>query len=374
MIRCALLVAVVLAFAAAGATLGSAAADHRPARAAPCVWKDTRLRLAGDATIEKVIVLSETDAWAIGEDASLGLLLVRWDGRRWTRRRHSFPDSVHLRALSASSATNVWAVGVDNATRRSVAMRWDGASWHLVPTPHLTGWRESDLVDVVALAANNVWAVGSANLSAGRVRPLIQHWNGSRWRTMPLPLAARTQGWLLGVAASSGRNVWATGAIRTRSPRGAAGHRALALRWRGRSWRQVRLPPSRYLLSELEDVIVASPRAAWIFGYSTPNPHTVTAAPYSFHWNGAGWQPFPPARLHLLTRAHRGGFWGISRREIYRFRGGAWTRMARVPFAAREDAEIHHVASSPAGTLWVVGWHYENDAIHTVITRYVCGQ
>ena len=62
------------------------------------------------------------------------------------------------------------------------------------------------LSGVAAVSARNAWAVGE---SAGG-KALILHWNGTRWRQVPLPSLTRYSS-LSGVAATSARNAWAVG-------------------------------------------------------------------------------------------------------------------------------------------------------------------
>ena len=95
-----------------------------------------------------------------------------------------------LLAVSASSATDAWAVGftktVGAAGRNPLAVHWNGSSWTIVPTPTLTGGAKSTLNGVADLSASNAWAVGKGRNGAA----LAEHWNGSTWSVVPVPTPA----------------------------------------------------------------------------------------------------------------------------------------------------------------------------------------
>ncbi len=75
----------------------------------------------------------------------------------------------------------------------------------------------------------NAWAVGGV-FAAGAGHPLIEHWNGGSWRLVPSPAPAGSV--LYGVAATSARNAWAVGTIRTGPPR--AHLTPLIVHWNGK--------------------------------------------------------------------------------------------------------------------------------------------
>jgi len=58
--------------------------------------------------------------------------------------------------VAGSSATNTWAVG--STAGRTLILRWDGSQWTRVPSP--TPGTSSQLLAVAASSAGNIWAVG----------------------------------------------------------------------------------------------------------------------------------------------------------------------------------------------------------------------
>ena len=69
----------------------------------------------------------------------------------------------NLHAISASGASDVWAVGeyFNGAVNQTLIERWDGTVWKIVPSPNEGSVNDSNrLRGVVALSPANAWAVG----------------------------------------------------------------------------------------------------------------------------------------------------------------------------------------------------------------------
>jgi len=141
----------------------------------------------------EVCARTADDIWAVGiangfgdaQSASVPLAL-HWDGSTWTdvpvplvaNRHHAFYGVV------ASGPDDVWAVGDYRniaGAFRGVVYHWDGAAWSHVPSP-VEDVLQSRLSDVVALAPDDVWALGGSD--AG---PVVMRWDGSQWTNMPPP-------------------------------------------------------------------------------------------------------------------------------------------------------------------------------------------
>jgi hypothetical protein len=138
-----------------------------------------------------VTAISASDAWAVGSffGPAIGtrVLTLHWDGTAWHQVFAPTPGPVgsSLEAVSATSATDVWAVGgykTSNGLRRTVSVHWDGTSWRRVPTPNPGGG--SSLSGTSAVSATDAWAVGYTNPFGGGQVPLILHWNGTAWTSV----------------------------------------------------------------------------------------------------------------------------------------------------------------------------------------------
>jgi hypothetical protein len=183
----------------------------------------------------------------------------------------SFVTQGRLYGAAATSARNVWAVGLVNA--RALIVHWDGTAWQQVPSP--APGLSPNLEGVAATSARNAWAVGKTSWDQLPIRTLILHWDGTAWQHVHSPTPTGT-GILGGVAATSRRNAWAVGA--TGIPGG--GHsKTLIERWNGKTWKHVPSPsPGRH-----------SFRRRWI----PPGNRRL-------HGGACGGLPGPPLRSPLL--------------------------------------------------------------------------
>src|SRR5262249_20921355 len=92
-------------------------------------------------------------------------------------------NNTELNGMSARTGTDAWAVGVQFGAAGQtppppVAYHWNGSAWSLTATPGL-GVR-AGLNAVSASSASDAWAVGVTLPSGYRVRqPLYEHWNRS---------------------------------------------------------------------------------------------------------------------------------------------------------------------------------------------------
>jgi hypothetical protein len=162
--------------------------------------------------LNKAAAISPTDIWAVGLAAGYGdggatavPLALHFDGSTWTdvevpriaNRHHD------LVAVCAIATDDVWAVGEYRniaGAYRGMTYHYDGSAWSHIHSP-IEDIPGSGLLDVVATASNDVWAIGTAD---GAV--VVMRWNGSQWSLMPAP--ANTGGKLAAVAPN---NLWASG-------------------------------------------------------------------------------------------------------------------------------------------------------------------
>lgn len=159
---------------------------------------------------------SEDDIWIVGSASGMGdgaggppVLTVHWDGSELSE--YLTPGvgarQNHLYGVAAVASDDVWAVGyynnvLPNALFHAMIFHWDGSSWQHVPNP-AEDLDQTFLVDVVALAPDDIWAVGE-NFST----PLFMHYDGSAWSIVPgPPVSAAVRVFKAGAVASN--DVWA---------------------------------------------------------------------------------------------------------------------------------------------------------------------
>src|SRR5262249_12802972 len=135
---------------------------------------------------------------------------------QWQRAAIAHPGgSSQLFGLSAASATSAWAVGTfrSGSMTLPLLLHWNGTSWTRAAGPAgLSG----SLQSVYAISARNAWAAGEVFPAGSADKALLLHWNGSRWTRVPSGTPGFTSA-LLGVAASSAREIWAVGSFSRRA-------------------------------------------------------------------------------------------------------------------------------------------------------------
>ncbi len=133
-------------------------------------------------------------------------------------------DTSNLLAVDCSSATSCVAVGLSTTGSgtgsATLAERWNGASWRIMPTPNPPGATFSSLNGVSCPRPNVCFAVGSSDSG-----PLVELWNGASWSIRSSPAIAN--GKLNAVSCS---RLLACTAV------GSGGTVTLAERWDGTGW------------------------------------------------------------------------------------------------------------------------------------------
>ena len=252
-------------------------------------WDGARWRLVPspglgtqDTVIRAVAAVSPGDAWVVGYTAFLGLpqtMTQRWDGAKWS----IVPSPViaggsEFDAVVAVSANDVWAVG-DRAgghpefagTRVTLTAHWDGSHWTAVPSPNISD-RSHSLLDVTAISSSDVWAVGYYRNIGESYRTLILHWNGASWSIVPSPNYAG-ENILFGVSGTAANDVWAVG-----DAWDGVTARQLFLHWNGSIWSLVTGPGGPTACVGCSgDVLAMGPNDVWAVGSSIG------------HWDGTDW-------------------------------------------------------------------------------------
>jgi S-layer homology domain len=175
-----------------------------------------------------VNALSPDNVWAVGHYMDSGgmwqTLTLHWDGSAWGVVPSPNVPSTHnhLMSISMLSGSDGWAVGYTctrsdcfggnfgTQTEDLLILRWDGSVWSIVPNPDL----DADFAffkDVVALSANNAWAVGSYGTNESP-EILVMHWDGSSWNLVPSPNPSPSCCPMLdAIVALPGGDMWAVG-------------------------------------------------------------------------------------------------------------------------------------------------------------------
>ena len=222
---------------------------------------------------------SANDVWAIGSLVNLGTGLVsslfeHWNGTSWKATTVE-SNNEFLFGASAHSANDAWAVGFKGSDNiETSAMHWDGMIWKRVETPNV-GEGTNKLNAVLALAQNDVWAVGFSTPVAppkqAATRTLIEHFDGTSWAVVPSPNigpnGVNQSNRLLGLTANSANDIWAFGSYFAAD--GSGRQMTLLLHWDGISWTIASSPsPTKdgFPCDLLWAGVVSSPGDVWILG------------------------------------------------------------------------------------------------------------
>src|SRR6266508_404652 len=295
-----------------------------------------------DNTLFDVAVLSPTDAWAVGEYTVDGYaaertLIQHYDGTAWTivpspnRLTGTGRNQINsLRGVTAIAAN----VSLDDPYR-TLTMHWNGAGWSIVDSPNYTfPGAYNALLDIAAVASNDVWAVGGAPFAGVGGRGLLLHFDGTAW-TVP-------------VAGAQFAN----------------------------------------------DVDAAGPGAVWAvgsFGGVPSEGDPYGPYPIGYHFTGAGWQEQSAAALGLgaftgvAVRANTEVIAvGFSGRFTYalRFTGHEWQRLAAgngnpSPSTTLAIANVLLGIAHAGTSVWAVGYYFtgtgtDSGVQRTLIERYTC--
>ncbi|HEV3288442.1 MAG TPA: hypothetical protein VG123_05575 [Streptosporangiaceae bacterium] len=292
-------------------------------------WTTVSIPATGNNTdLHGVFARTNTDAWAVGQQfvaagqAPAPPAIYHWNGTAWSLvSSPALPQASALVAVSASSATDAWAVGGEKAGRghQTLLEHWNGTAWSVDTADSVPG----GLGAVLDLSTANAYAVGNASGSR------LEHWNGASWSPVTLPDSSFVPGSLQTISATSASDIWLVGTSAGQSE---------ALHFNGTAWTVVPMaqPPASPFGSSVEigAVTAISPADAWAVGEATGN--TLIE-----HWDGTSWSIVPsptpgadPALTGVAARSatdvyavgqEPGVNGGPFRAVILRWNGTAWT-------------------------------------------------
>ena len=262
-----------------------------------------------DVTLGALSATSASDAWAVGTNqdrkAIRHPLVEHWDGRTWTLFTAVQEPSGRqswFNGVDALSPTNAWAVGesssqkAENQHERTLIEHWDGRSWTIVASPNpSTGPNSADVLEAITgVGPSDLWAVGwNLDPNSNQILMMFLHFDGTSWKTVASP----SRGFQFAVSAKAitSDDVWAIGNDQS-GPHGLT----LAAHWNGTKWSIVPTPslsdgvaPQNFLTG----VSATSKTDVWASGYEGNVNQENFAKPYALHWNGAKWS------LELLPNA-----------------------------------------------------------------------
>lgn len=292
---------------------------------------------------------------------------------------------VGFTAVSAASATEALAVG-PNPTQAAVqgpfADHWNGTAWTGLQLPMPSGTTAS-LLGVADVAPGDGWAVGfSTNTSTDQDQTLIEHWNGTSWSIVPSPDPAggsTGSDELWAIAAVSPTDIWAAGDDFA----GGGSIVPLFANYNGTSWTAV--PPPADGAGFMLGLTAISANNVWAVGDVSSQAFT------SEHWNGTSWSVVstpsvnagsnPIEELTAVTAVSATNLWASgwvgnidneNKLEpiILHSTGGAWSRVT-APNAGSEGSRLNGITSDGADDVFAVGTTQDsNGSLLTLIEQF----
>jgi hypothetical protein len=256
-------------------------------------------------------------------------------------------NSTVLLGASALTSTDAWAVGQQSAGAGQgppppVSYNWDGTAWSLVPTPALGV--SSALRGVSASSATDAWAVGFSLLGRRDYGTLMEHWNGTAWSVNSSLVVSGYFAELTGVADLSPTDAWAVGV-------GDSG--GLLEQWNGSVWSSVALPDPNFTPGVGESISASSASDIWVVG-STVNATTGATAGEALHFNGTAWSVVPmPAGASAVTDISGNDAWAVGGASIEQWNGNVWSTVPSP--APGADLGLTGVAARGPNDVYAVG-------------------
>lgn len=233
----------------------------------------------GYSQLNRVDATSTSNVWAIGS------LVERYNGTNWVAM--SSPAGVALRGLDVVSPTEVWVAGYSGSA--ATVSQWKNGTWTTRYTQASTG-RHLTVFEAIAVdASGRVWAVGwdrDYDTPGRPVSSLVVHFNGTSWTREATPNPAN-RNTLMDVVALANGEVFAVGVAQDTSG-GAITPRSLMLRRQSTGWSSLTVPKGEVgSQDQLLSVAAVSSTSVWSVGYYS-SPSSGLYEPLLVHWTANG--------------------------------------------------------------------------------------
>lgn len=308
----------------------------------------------GSNSLHAISAVSPDDMWAVG-DVDGNSLTLYWDGATWSVvPSPNLEHGATLNDVVAMAADDVWAVGSSGSPADldsvNVMLHWDGAAWALVPTPNPGGPYVDELFAIDGIAADDIWAVGEywdANLIP---RGVILHWDGVAWSEVTNGCGTS----LTGVSAVAADDVWAVGDATT-------------CHFDGVAWSVIPSPQpqGQEIGLPLQDVAAVASDDIWAVGASvTDFVYYLVWEGLAEHWNGSQWVRFdlPGQVLYGIEALASDDVWAVGSSGygpiILHYDGQTWQE---APTPLTNGGQLNGIASTVDGKLWSAGAVFAED-------------
>jgi photosystem II stability/assembly factor-like uncharacterized protein len=330
----------------------------------------------GENYLWSVSAADANNIWAAGYYRDAGgdarTLTMRWDGAEWVivPSPNAGPGDNELRGIVAIAPDDVWAVGWCfgcDYLQSSLILHWDGNQWQVISPPSIVGGL---LYSITATGPDDVWAAGKYGEGS---LPLVIHWNGTQWAVIPTPSLPGTI--LNGIAVLAPNDVWVVG------EQGGT----FSMHWDGQDWTVIETPNPGFVENYLIGVTGLAANDVWAVGYyrsASGNSH-----PLITHWDGTQWSlvesPSPGTyRSYLYSivalspdDVWAAGSYGSDSGDpalVVRWDGTSWSQVPTFDPGA-DESYLHGITALSPGQLWAVGADFNQNGYRTLTARYTSG-
>lgn len=246
-----------------------------------------------------VVEIAPNDVWAVGYQTPVyyttaySPLIEHWNGSAWSIVPSPYEGAGQLTAITASSATDVWAVGMRTTNPQgTLILHWNGSAWSVVSDGHANDG--AILRGVAVDSKGTVWAAGGTVAGHGDRATFVERRSGNSWIVEPTQNDSEYNEFNALAAGPSGM-LWGVG---WKSP--GLGYFQFSERYDGSSWHIEQTPDFGPPNNNLYGVVMVSPTRVWAVGYESTSPVIQ-------RWNGTEWvvEPDPAQTCCIL--------WGIGR-------------------------------------------------------------
>jgi hypothetical protein len=258
-----------------------------------------------NAALTGVATVSHSEAWLVGfhsghagTNVGAQALIDKWNGTAWSEV--SVPatpgNTALLEAVSASSATDAWAVGrtqVNKSDLEGLALHWNGTAWSVSAgfSAALSDFGGASAEGVTDISPTDAYAIGdSATTASGS----LARWNGTSWSSvaLPLPAEAKSNTTLSAISANGPDDVWIVGTFLDAA---LGQNETFSEHFNGTAWKVVPMPPvnssNRNAFFLFNGIQADSATDVWAVGESAVVDGNSTDL--IEHWNGTAWSIVP---------------------------------------------------------------------------------
>jgi hypothetical protein len=261
--------------------------------------------------LHSVSASSASDIWAVGQTG------IHFDGTKWTA--FAMPlikgdNTSRLGGIVDLAPNNVWAVGLTGitlGTSNQVIEHFNGTKWSIFPGPKFQSGDQPSLESLTAISPTDMWAGGFILTNGGRsLFPLFEHFDGTKWTARETQFQGGT---IFGIAADATNDAWAVGNVGVSS--------TFIEHWDGKSWTVVQSPSpgaDKGGADILNGVVALAPNDVWAAGTSMPGPTpppplldtpTITLIE---HFDGTNWKVIPSPSVGPHSQFQSNQLWGIT--------------------------------------------------------------